>query len=81
MGWYPPGWRWHEEVGLFVPFSTFSGKSEEAVTTRLLEESGRLSKGGLRTPCVAQAAHARVNARVTRTSSRVRVSSRRVRAR
>ena len=36
MGWYPPSWRWHKEVGLFASFSTFSGKSEEAVTTRLL---------------------------------------------
>lgn len=61
MGWYPPGWRWHEEVGLFVPFSTFSGKSEEAVTTRLLEESGRLSKGGLRTHAVCRAGRARTS--------------------
>jgi len=36
MGWYPSGWRWHKEVGLFASFSTFSGKSEEAVTSRPL---------------------------------------------
>lgn len=40
VGWYPPGWRWHKEVGLFASFSTFSGKSEEAVTSRPLREPG-----------------------------------------